>query len=89
MAASRTSTTSWKKARARQLREHPTCECGALATEVDHHTPVMDGGTDHPSNLRSVCHRHHARKTRNEQRRAAQRRRATTHRPAERHPGLL
>lgn len=29
----------WRKAREQFLIEHPTCECGAPATEIDHNPP--------------------------------------------------
>ncbi|MEJ7798126.1 MAG: HNH endonuclease signature motif containing protein [Solirubrobacteraceae bacterium] len=31
-----------------------------LAEEADHIVRVIDGGTDHPSNLRVLCQAHHA-----------------------------
>lgn len=34
--------------------------CGQTASEVDHIRPVIDGGTNHPNNLRSLCHGCHA-----------------------------
>lgn len=50
-----------------QLRMHPRCEwCGALATEVDHRRRLADGGSDHPSNLQSLCHDCHADKSASE-----------------------
>jgi len=58
----------WSKVRLRYLRDHPFCEyqtrCdGAPATEVDHVTPLADGGTHHPDNLKAACKACHSRKT--------------------------
>jgi len=40
----------------RILSARPRCaHCGRAATEVDHITPVRDGGTDHPANLQPLC----------------------------------
>lgn len=33
--------------------------CGEAGHEVDHRIPVRAGGTDHPSNLRLLCHQCH------------------------------
>jgi 5-methylcytosine-specific restriction protein A len=61
-------------------------QCPATATDVDHRKP----GDDHTeSNLRSLCHPHHQRKSSGEGGRAY--RRVTKYnvkRPAEQHPGL-
>lgn len=58
--------------------------CTDRATEVDHIVP----GDDHrPENLRAICTWHHRRKSSAEGN--AARRRLTTQRPAEAHPGLL
>lgn len=52
-----------------QLRREPLCrfcnEAGrvTLATDVDHITPRAEGGSDHPDNLRSLCHACHSRHT--------------------------
>lgn len=56
------STRSWRRIRAQILAlDAYRCQrCGLPATEVDHIIPVADGGTDHPSNLRSLCHACHA-----------------------------
>jgi len=60
----------WRRKRARQLRLHPLCaECWnrhrriTEATEVDHIVRLEDGGTDAETNLQSLCHDCHARKT--------------------------
>lgn len=55
----------WRRTRAAQLRRQPICPCGSLATDVDH----IDGlGPKAPlghtaSNLRSLCHSCHSRRT--------------------------
>lgn len=42
----------------------PTCRvCGARATDVDHVVPKRAGGPDAHSNLQSLCHSCHSRKT--------------------------
>lgn len=67
--ADRTNTAAWKRTRSLVLqRDGHTCQirgprCTVTATEVDHVTPVSQGGTDHPSNAISVCHPCHASKT--------------------------
>ena len=57
----------WLVLRARQLREHPTCQwpgCTAPATQVDHVRAVADGGAfADPRNLQSICKAHHHMKT--------------------------
>jgi 5-methylcytosine-specific restriction protein A len=68
----------WVKLRRAQLRQHPTCQCGACgdhaapcgapAVDVDHITPLRLFAGDrraahHPSNLQSLCERCHGRKT--------------------------
>ena len=63
--------TAWDKLRAEILeRDRRLCvRCLAEhdrttpATEVDHITPKAQGGTDHPSNLQSLCHPCHKAKT--------------------------
>lgn len=58
----------WQKKRAAQLRREPWCRsCRAegrrvRATDVDHVIPRPEG-TDDPSNLQSLCHACHSRKT--------------------------
>jgi 5-methylcytosine-specific restriction protein A len=39
------------------------------AAHVDHRVPLEDGGTDHDSNLQTLCESCHGAKTREEQRR--------------------
>lgn len=55
----------WRVLRLRTLRRYPLCaECGALATEVDHVTPIEEGGQPWaPANLQSLCATCHGRKT--------------------------
>ena len=47
------------------LAVQPRCQgCGAVATEVDHITPLADGGAElDPANLQSLCQSCHAAKT--------------------------
>ena len=62
---------AWRRIRARFLRAHPLCcapECDRPATEVDHVTPLADGGTHAWSNLQPLCKPHHSRKTARENR---------------------
>lgn len=77
----------WADLRARILsRDGGRCRtCGAIATQVDHIIPAHQGGTDHPTNLASICVPCHRSKTGREAR-AAQ---GFRKRPPEPHPGLL
>lgn len=58
----------WQRLRARHLARHPMCAvrgCKARARHVDHIVTVKaapDRRLD-PSNLQSLCHRHHSRLT--------------------------
>lgn len=55
---------AWQKVRAAHLRTYPWCsECGKRANEVDHKTPLRDGGSNDESNLRSLCKKCHSRHT--------------------------
>lgn len=60
---------AWQRTRGRVLREAPWCsKCAegdivTPATEVDHITPKVDGGTDDRSNLAGLCRSCHSRKT--------------------------
>ena len=65
---------AWMETRAKWLRAHPLCcMCQAegyitVATELDHITPLADGGTDDESNYQSLCNEHHKTKTATENR---------------------
>lgn len=69
----RTRGRTWERIRARQLRRYPLCAvCDVMgfvtqAMEVDHITPLAQGGTDHESNLQSLCVECHRVKTQLEQ----------------------
>lgn len=58
------STRDWRRIRSQILAlDGYSCRmCGQTATEIDHIRPVIEGGTDHPSNLCSLCHACHARR---------------------------
>ena len=68
-AASRGYGAKWRKLRLMFLRANPLCrEClnqGIIkeATDVDHIIPLKNGGTNEWSNLQSLCHECHSRKT--------------------------
>ncbi|WP_025982766.1 HNH endonuclease [Mycobacteroides abscessus] len=72
--ADRTNTRAWKMQRVRCLqRDGHQCQirgprCTVTATQVDHITPVSQGGSDELSNLRAVCVSCHAVKTAREAR---------------------
>ena len=53
----------WKALRERILRNQPFCICGKRSVEVDHIQARRNGGTDHESNLRAMCHSCHSQKT--------------------------
>ncbi|PVA58078.1 hypothetical protein DDJ72_04075 [Mycobacteroides abscessus] len=54
-----------KKVRGWVLARHPQCQlaipgiCTGRSTDVDHVVAVSDGGSDHHTNLRGVCHECH------------------------------
>lgn len=63
--------------------------CPTPATDVDHITPAHLGGTDHDTNLASLCDWHHQRKTAAEANAIPRPGRfQSTRRPPEPHPGL-
>jgi len=55
----------WRRLRASILKRdgYRCVECGAPATEVHHIVDRALGGTDHPSNLESLCAPHHQART--------------------------
>ncbi|HEX4032849.1 MAG TPA: HNH endonuclease [Solirubrobacteraceae bacterium] len=58
------STRRWRETRRRHLHRNPWCYvCGGTATEVHHVIQRVDGGTDHDSNLRSLCKPCHQKQT--------------------------
>ena len=69
----------WQRTREAWVATHPLCEdCLAEGittpvAEVDHVIPLDEGGAKHdPANLRSLCHKHHRRKTLRDKRRGGQ-----------------
>lgn len=60
---------AWRRKRAAHLRREPLCrECAGEnrvteATDVDHIISRARGGSEDDSNLQSLCHSHHSRKT--------------------------
>jgi 5-methylcytosine-specific restriction enzyme A len=82
----------WLKAAV--LRNQKTCAiCGVRpSTQVDHITPVAEGGANTKDNARAVCSHCHDLKSAEERRRGLLRYRARQpkqRRAVERHPGLL
>jgi 5-methylcytosine-specific restriction endonuclease McrA len=64
----------WRILRRHILTHQPLCagyndaECDGIATDVDHITPIHQGGDAwNPTNLQPLCQSCHGRKTRNEQ----------------------
>jgi 5-methylcytosine-specific restriction endonuclease McrA len=62
-------TKRWQITRRRVLFNHPLCrECDRIATDVDHITPLAEGGDPYNlANLQPLCQRCHGRKTKAEQ----------------------
>lgn len=70
----------------RELPPH-CAQCGTPDyLELDHVTPLCEGGLDTIGNCQWLCHRCHYRKTQAESRRAIQRMRALRYRPRQPHP---
>jgi 5-methylcytosine-specific restriction protein A len=70
---SRSADAKWRKTRKLVLkRDNHRCQiryvgqCIGVATEVDHITPVAEGGTDSPSNLQASCRPCHLAKSSDE-----------------------
>lgn len=58
----------WKMLRRRRLFLDPLCSCGEIATDVDHITPIEEGGEPFGlENTQSLCKSCHSVKTRREQ----------------------
>lgn len=59
------STERWKRVRKRVLRRDPVCQmCEERpAEEVDHITPLAEGGDDSMENLQGLCESCHSKKT--------------------------
>jgi 5-methylcytosine-specific restriction protein A len=54
----------WQILRRHILYHQPLCGCGMIATDVDHITPIEQGGDPYnPANLQALCHPCHSRKT--------------------------
>ena len=59
----------WRRLRAAYLRHHPLCVMcerdgvTTAASLVDHIVPLADGGSNHHTNLQSLCVQCHAKKT--------------------------
>lgn len=63
-AAARGYDQKWRRIRAAFLKKFPACVvCGEEATEVDHITPLGEGGSNEWSNLQPMCKSHHSEKT--------------------------
>ena len=96
--ASRTTATEWKRLHRLAGRHLPywCAQCGAEpagrdSLELDHITPVAEGGADGLDNLQWLCPSCHAEKSRRETARGISRRvarRRLYDRFATRHPGL-
>lgn len=69
-AAARGYDSDWRRLRAEWLNVNPTCvACGEPAKHVDHIVSIRDAPMRRldPSNLRSLCHSCHSRRTAKEQ----------------------
>lgn len=83
----------WKSRRARVIRragnQCEACGTSGVKLEVDHIVNVAEGGTHALTNLQALCRPCHQAKTRAEQQRGHDRRKAERTRPREPHPGLI
>ncbi|WP_080972921.1 HNH endonuclease [Corynebacterium sp. 805_CJEI] len=75
-------------------RDHHTCQhCGTPAPpthlEIDHITPITQGGDNNNENLQTLCRPCHDRKTRLEARAGKRRQTSATRHPGDKHPGLV
>ncbi|MGC5026276.1 HNH endonuclease [Tsukamurella sp. DT100] len=92
----RCSNPAWRRLRTQILeRDGNRCQrCGAhgdqtgVRLELDHITPVAEGGQDSPENTQLLCHDCHLDKSKREALAGQRRRRARLRLPAEPHPGL-
>lgn len=58
----------WQITRRKVLFDQPLCECGQIASDVDHIRPIEAGGNPWARwNLQGLCKSCHGRKTRMEQ----------------------
>ncbi len=62
---------AWRKLRARHLASNPDCsvpDCPNPATDADHVVAITEGGPRlDATNLRSLCHPHHSKRTQRDQ----------------------
>src|SRR6266542_5211832 len=59
----------WTKIRRAFLRANPSCaKCHAKAVQIDHKTPLREGGTHAWENLQSLCLKCHGAKSKRERR---------------------
>lgn len=75
--------------RIRARDEHTCQKCGTFGHEVDHITPVSQGGTNDDANLQVLCATCHMVKTQTEAAQARAQRQADARLPVEDHPGLI
>ena len=70
-------------------RDNHTCQqCGQPGHEVDHITPISQGGTHNLENLRVLCHQCHKKKTTQETRTGKAKKKKLLNLPQQPHPGL-
>lgn len=71
-------------------RDNHTCQkCGKPGHEVDHITPISQGGTHNLENLRVLCHQCHKKKTTQETRTGKAKKKKLLDLPQQPHPGLI